>query len=311
MHSEYAVDPEAIGSSWENFRFLIDKFGFDKGRLISRFPGKWEKKVIEAAKEAGVRDVKIQSIVDRLKNGKKARIVDFQRDFEHGESWIKNALREHRARPFHAIVSLNTQEACTVLLRVDDCEDDHTLFCAPISRNVRRTIQDIAVHLNLLVAASKEINIVDPYFDIRGIGGDYRGFLDQLFAICQNYNFTPRRIRVHFGHHDSRPPDHMLRADAERRLNGHLPTDIELELNEWAEKPGGEDFHDRYILSECAGIMVGAGLSPAGANETATFTLLDDTHAQALRARFAPDAEVYTKIGRSVLVRPDGSATLI
>ena len=311
MHSEYAVDPEAMGSSWETFRFLIDKFGFDKGRLISRFPNKWEKKVIAAAKEAGVRDVKIQSIVDRLKNNKKTRLIDFNRTFQPEESWINNAISEHNSHPFRAIVSLSSQASCAESLEIDDCEDDHALFAAPISRNIRRTIQDIAAEISLLVAASKEINLVDPYFDIRGRGGDYIGFLDQIFAISQNYNFGPRHIRVHFGHHDSRPPDHMLRDDAQRRLNGRLPPGIELELNEWAEKPGGEDFHDRYVLSECAGILIGAGLSPAGANETATFTLLDDAHAQALRARFTPDAEVYTKMGRSVLLRPDGSAELV
>jgi len=52
MLFEYAVEPQAIGSSWQTFLYLIEKFGFDRGRLISRLPGKWEKKVIQAAKEA-------------------------------------------------------------------------------------------------------------------------------------------------------------------------------------------------------------------------------------------------------------------
>ena len=61
MHYEYAVEPAAIGSSWETFRYVIEKFGLDKGRLISRLPKKWEKRVIQAAKEGGLSEVKLAS----------------------------------------------------------------------------------------------------------------------------------------------------------------------------------------------------------------------------------------------------------
>ena len=37
MLFEYAVEPRAIGSNWKDFKYLIEKFGFDRGRLISRF----------------------------------------------------------------------------------------------------------------------------------------------------------------------------------------------------------------------------------------------------------------------------------
>jgi hypothetical protein len=41
MFYEYAIEPRAIGSSWATFRYIIEKFGFDKGRLISEFPRRW------------------------------------------------------------------------------------------------------------------------------------------------------------------------------------------------------------------------------------------------------------------------------
>ena len=31
MLHEYAVEPEAIGSDWKTFRYLLEKFGFDRG----------------------------------------------------------------------------------------------------------------------------------------------------------------------------------------------------------------------------------------------------------------------------------------
>jgi hypothetical protein len=50
MLDEYAVEPEAIGLSWSDFRYVIEKFGFDHGRLISRFPNRWFEMVLEVAK---------------------------------------------------------------------------------------------------------------------------------------------------------------------------------------------------------------------------------------------------------------------
>ena len=104
MLFEYAVEPHAIGASWETFRYLIEKFGLDRGRLISRLPSKWEKKVIQAAKEAGVPDIRMASIVQRLRNPK-LRLADFGREYDSGKSWIDNALTEHQRAPFHAIIA--------------------------------------------------------------------------------------------------------------------------------------------------------------------------------------------------------------
>jgi len=66
MLSEYAVEPAAIGADWRTFKDLIDRFGADRGRLISRLPVKWEKKVIQAARDAGVPDVRMTDIVERF-----------------------------------------------------------------------------------------------------------------------------------------------------------------------------------------------------------------------------------------------------
>src|SRR3954453_22850192 len=102
--------------SWLTFLYLIEKFGFDRGRLISRLPSKWEKKVIQAAKEAGVPDVRMASIVERLRNAKRL-VVDFGRTYDSEKSWIDNALTEHQRAPFHAIIAReNPQRSAVVML---------------------------------------------------------------------------------------------------------------------------------------------------------------------------------------------------
>lgn len=72
----------------------------------------------------------------------------------------------------------------------------------------------------------------------------------------------------------------------------------------------GEDFHDRFVLTELGGIMIGAGLSADGAGESATYTLLNFEHAQDLRSRFADGATIYSRVGSAVRLGDDGKTEL-
>ncbi len=218
--SEYAVEPAAIGADWTTFKDLIDRFGADKGRLISRLPKKWEKKVIQAAKDSDVPDVRMKSIVERL-HGAKYKVVHSNRAYDHEADWIDNALREHAKRSFRAIICNDVANACMEALSPDDCFDDHPLFNAPISQDVARTPDDIAGALVLLAAVAQEIDIVDPYFDPRPGKDDYIGPLRSLLTGLSSLAATPKVIRVHFGTHDSRPPSEILARDAPAQTKGN------------------------------------------------------------------------------------------
>jgi hypothetical protein len=309
MLSEYAVEPAAIGADWNTFLYLIEKFGADKGRLISRFPNKWEKKVIESAKEAGVPDVRMASIIDRLKRSKHA-IVDFNRTYNHEAAWIANAVREHGLRAFRAIICREGLTGCPQTLAPNDCISDHPLFSAPISRDIPRSSSDIAEALFVLALAAREIDIIDPFFDLRPAEGNYLGPLTSLCAKLARASSNSKVIRVHFRSRPSRPTPEILARDARARLNGILPPGYCLELHEWREISGGEDLHDRFFLADVGGLMIGAGFSAEGQTQTATFTLLDVTHAQRLRSRFASTSAVYVRVEPSVRINADGSSEL-
>ena len=310
MLSEYAVEPAAIAADWNTFRYLIEKFGTDKGRLISRVPNKWEKKVIKAAKDADVPNMKLHSMVERL-HGAKHKVRDFNRLYDHEASWIDNAVREHASRPFRAILSSDSTAPCAEALAPDDCSDEHPLFSSPISRDITRTADEIASALHLFSVVAQQIDIVDPYFDLRPAKGNYIGPLAALFAKIASTTPARKVIRVHFRSHPSRPPSHILARQAAAQMSGLLPRGYLLELYEWSEVPGGEDLHDRFFLTELGGMMIGAGLSAEGPEETATFTLLDVEHAQKHRSRFSATSTVYTRAGSVVRINSNGRAELL
>lgn len=309
MLSEYAVEPAAIGADWKTFKDLIDRFGADKGRLISRFPTKWEKEVVQAARDAGVPDIRITSIFERLRESK-YKVVDFNRAYEQDMSWVDNALRQHVARPFKAIICSATGTACTEVLQPDDCSDRHLLFEVSINRDVIRTADEIADALHTITAVSKEVDIVDPFFDLRPMKGNYLDPLASLLARLAAGPGPSKTIRIHFRDHDSRPPAQILARDGSARIKGLLPPGYCLELYAWAQRQGGEDFHDRFVLTDLGGIMIGAGLSAHGPAETAAFTLLDVAHAERLRARFANGSTAYARAGLAVRIHNDGRTEL-
>lgn len=309
MLSEYAVDPAAIGADWRTFKDLIDRFGADKGRLISRLPAKWEKKVIQAAKDAGVPEIRMASIVERLSNSKH-KVVDFNRAYDHEADWIKNALREHGTRPFKAIICEAGLAACAVTIQPDDCSDGHPLFPAATSRDVTRTADEIADALHLLTAVSKKVDIVDPFFDLRPTEGNYLAPLTSLLARLGSGPWPPKAIRIHFRDHGSRPPPELLARDGSAKVKGLLPLGYSIELYAWSERQGGEDFHDRFVLTDLGGIMIGAGLSADSPTESAAFTLLNFDHAQGLRSRFADGSTAYARVGSAVRIFDDGRTEL-
>ena len=309
MLSEYAVDPATIGVDWRTFKDLIDRFGADKGRLISRFPTRWERKVIQAAKDAGVPEVRRLAITESLHNSKH-KIIDFNRTYQHEVDWINNALREHAARPFKAIICDADKAVCAEATHSEDCSDQHPLFIAATSCDVIRTADKIADALHIITAVSKEVDIVDPYFDLRPSKGNYLASLTSLLAKLATGLGQPKAIRIHFRDHDSRPPAAALARDGSTQVRDLLPSGYSLELYAWSEIQDGEDFHDRFVLTDLGGIMIGAGLSAEGSTEAATFTLLDFGHSQELRSRFADGATTYARVGPAVRICEDGSTEL-
>ena len=78
MLYEYAVEPHAIAADWPTCRYLSEKFGFDRGRLIVLYPRKWLPLAIEAAgdlpdvpKEDGGRETVVSQarLFDTLRSG--------------------------------------------------------------------------------------------------------------------------------------------------------------------------------------------------------------------------------------------------
>ncbi|MDE0159987.1 MAG: hypothetical protein OXI02_02050 [Candidatus Dadabacteria bacterium] len=309
MYREYAVEPAAIGSSWGTFRYLIEKFGFQKGRLISRFPSRWERLVIEAAKMAGVGDIALSRITEKLRKKKEEeiKIVNSGRIYDPSlGSWIASARVAHAVKPFHAIIAQGDHEE-NEIVTPEELEEDHPLMIASTSCNVPRTSKRLAEALLPLLLSAREVDIVDPFFDLQN--SKYTNLLSLLLSSMYNSRKNKEKtllIRIHFRLDEGDPREQFLLENAHRWVRGWLLEGFELHLYEWKQKPGGEDFHARLLLCDCGGLAVDAGFAAVGQHESTIITLLDYQHVQRLRKNFAVGATVYDKAGNAVRIRSNG-----
>lgn len=303
MLFEYAVEPQAIGSSWKNLRYLIEKFGFDRGRLISRFPKKWEKKVIQAAKEAGVPDIKMASIVERLRNTNLA-VVDLGRPYEPEMSWIGNALTEHQRVPFHAIIAQQNQDGNAAVLPVADIDEHQPLMAVSQDRAVSREAEAIAGALSGFLRVSTRILFVDPFFD--PYNDRYKSTLRECLAVVKADNPTAA-CEIHYRYHDKKPTNSELEREAASLFNGVIPEGLAISVYCWRERKGGADFHARYLLTDLGGVGIDTGFSAEGGHQTTDMHLMSVVLSRAKLNAFARDATDFELVAPILEIRSDGS----
>lgn len=309
MYQKYAVEPAAIGSSWETFRYLIEKFGFQEGRLISRFPSKWERLVIEAAKAAGVGDIDFSRITEKLRKEKEERIkiINSGREYDPNlGSWIANARAAHAVKPFHAIIAQGNHKEDEIVAP-ENLEENHPLMIAPKSCNVPRTSRRLAETFLPLLLSAGEIDIVDPFFDLQS--EKYTNLLSLLLSSMYDSRKNKKEnlsVKIHFRLDGGDPREQFLLQNAHKWVRGWIPEGFELHLYEWRQKPGGEDFHARLLLCDCGGLAVDAGFATVGPHESTLITPLDYQHVQELRGNFTAGATVYDKVGNPVRIKSNG-----
>jgi hypothetical protein len=303
MLFEYAVEPQAIGSSWQTFLYLIEKFGFDRGRLISRLPGKWEKKVIEAAKEAGVPDIRMASIIERLRNAKFA-IVDYGRVYNHDLSWIDNALTEHQRVPFHAIIAQQNPAGNAGVLPTSDVDETQPLIVVTQDRAVSRDAESIADALSGFLRTSTRILFVDAYFD--PYNARYKNSLRACLAVVKANN-PNAACEIHYRYHNNKPTNTELEREAAKLFNGVIPDGLAVSIYCWRQKTGGTDFHARYLLTERGGVGIDAGFSAEGGHQTTDMHLMSNVLSQARLSAFARDATDFELVEPVLEIRSDGS----
>ena len=305
MLYEYAVEPKAIGASWESFRYLIEKFGFHRGRLISQFPGKWMQLVIEAARRSGMQDVRYKSLVDRLQKAKREALIRSGREYNScTDDWLDNAIKQHSLEPFHAIIASENRGVEDFILIAEDIVEETPLMVASTDWEVDRTGEALAKAMSPLLKYTKKILFVDPFFDIKELR--YRETLEASLAVIAEQHASGVQCEIHFRDDDDTPSAIFSVNSAAGWLPASIPEGLSILLFGWKVKVGGDIFHDRYLLTDRGGMSLGAGFSSENSHEKVNLSLLEAEFCQEKLARFERNSTVYKLVEPILEIFSDG-----
>lgn len=257
MIKEFAVEPELL-DNWRDLRYFVDNFGVSRGRLISRFPRRWKRLVLEAVHRSvsGDRERKKTEEAIRLLDD---RLLPRVHEWDPHQEWLPNAVREHGERPFAAILARRNPNRHPDVLEGDDLgPPDDPRWAAETQRTIRRNASEIAGCVAVLIGASQEVVVVDPY-----LSPQVRRFQEPLREMlrCLSSKRVPlSRIRCEI-HTGDRIEESEFRRQCETHLPRLVPKGVRVRVVRW---PQG-DLHNRYVLTNLGGAMFGTGLDEVGA----------------------------------------------
>lgn len=303
MWGEFAVDPAAMTSSFERFAGLIDRFGVDQGRVISDFAaGSWLVAVIDAAKTAGLGEIAQASVVERLRELRGAKgIVKTGRTYRGlTGGWLVNAAAENAREPFHAVISETGGSGCAGDCRAIDARNDRPPFRVEGFADVPRLTADIAGAAAPLLRFARQVHLIDPHITFtKGPmrTGEWVRPLAALISRCR----PGATATIHLLQRPDKPDIGRFIAAARQYLRPHVPQGAAITLRRWEELTGGQQFHDRAILTDMGGMTFGSGLDEGPAGSTVHVQRLDASGWKRLLAKFDPATSPYRLADNLVL----------
>jgi len=268
MLYEYALDPKLF-KNWQDFRYLIEKFGMSEGRLISQFPKKWKRIVYESLGNCSQGEKKrIEALLNR--NIFVKRIYN-QLDKE--SDWLTNAINAHENCCFRAIISTDNPTDHPYVLKFSTYfESNESLMQVSRTIRIERKALKMAYCVKTLLQFGKEIIFVDPHFAPQN-KRYYRPLAEFLKLIASRCSGIPiHRLEYHC---NDDLGESYLKGKCDENLPKNLSAEFTPKLVQWPKK----ELHNRYILTDIGGVMFGTGLDDDNDGEstpTDDVTLLDE-----------------------------------
>ena len=276
MIYEYALEPDLV-ATWtdrHDCRYFMQSFGFGQGRIVSRYPKSWQRRVWNAFE--GTDDFARVRLTELLARLSERMVQRCDTNWEPDRTtWLENAEREHGRRPFCAILArANPRNHAGVLTETAMDEDNVPGWAVSHGRPVARNAAEMAEAVAPLLRCSSTVIFVDPYFgpERPRYRRPFKAFLERMNE--QRPGKEPKRVEVHTAAAKT-GTEEFFRGECETRLRRCVPEGIRVRVRRLNEKLGGEKLHNRYILTDLGGVTFGSGLGDGAEGETDDLTLMD------------------------------------
>lgn len=231
-----------------------------------------------------------------------------QGDPASDHEWLDLALESHRRIAFYGIVlSQLLLKTCGhtdgAFIELSTALDAPQWCNRRRSRSLTKCEADYRIALAPFLRHARSVLLIDPYMSCH----ESRYF--DTIRLCleltgqRGYDPQPARIHIHAGDpqadyaHQELVPDRLFAW--EHKLRSLRPLH-RITVFLWSARPGGETFHDRYILTDQCGISVPAGLDyrTSSVPNSTTWSLLDEEDRIRRFQDFDPSTSPYQLLGK-------------
>lgn len=282
MIYEFALEP-ALVARWHDrkeYLFFDEKFGLRSRRIVSAYPKNWKKMIWEIFESGPASDnqnarMRMTEMIQFIWQNAIRR----PSTFPEISVWLEKAEAEHAERPFRAIIATENPRNQNFVIAVQDLlENGHELWNIPLSYPTARTAQEIASAVSPLIRICRHAILVDPYFDPTKLR--FRQTLAAILHTCNDSVCGKENLQVEL--HTSidrffetwergvnRNPNEESKAysnfvlECQNHLPELVPAAINLKVIVWKQKVGGENLHNRYLLTNLFGAIFGTGSDEA------------------------------------------------
>ena len=258
MFYECAISPEAlfeIAIDRRNYRDFIKEFSTGGNLLYTELPKmkRNKKRLLELlnANHSELQKKRLEDLIIFLNNNKVSRTYDYIGEM----SWLDNITAVNRIEQFDHVVSSTPYENLNVT-NIDE------LFGLNYARQriVTRVAADMISIISCLLRTSEHIIIVDPYFSDKQRW--WNVFISLLRVSANNSYKKLLKIDVVFDGSKEHSPTVNYLADKLNRENLVFSANLALSVTfkSLAARAGNEQLHNRYVLSNLAGVCFMHGL---------------------------------------------------
>lgn len=271
MIHEFALEPELV-ATWRSIaemRYYRECFAQGRGRVVSQYPKSWKKRVWQAFRSANdIERKRFEEFLARLSE----RLVRREGLWNEDVEWLPNAEMEHARVPFRAIVARSNPREHAAVLQAADLSEESPAWAVERGRAVQRTPEDLAGALAPMLRSCGELIFVDPNFGPEN--ARHRRPLEAILRTLAELRpgALPARIEVQTKVISTAE---FFRDETRLRMPRLIPAGLRVRFIRLSEKPGGEKLHNRYVLTDLGGVMLGTGLDDGSSGQSDDINLLD------------------------------------
>jgi len=289
IFKKIAIEPTSL-SSWEKFRYVMEKLHFSNGLVLSKFPKRWERELLD---NLDVGDIERQRIITKLQSYKSDRMLPSGTAYEPKLSWADNIQEKFYELDVDKVLASTVDK-----LNFKDClvstpdEADDSYFNDSRELVVENTPRGLSDPAKILLSCNEDAIFVDPYLKL------YKGsaYLNTIIKFAEMATDSGKCKKFIFVTRAGNAPKNgakdldILFSEV---ISPIVKSNFKIVIKFIDDSTSEHKLHARYFLTEKGGLRYDKGFQSASPPVKVDVSLIDKGMHNELYERFTSLALFY------------------